>query len=156
MGPNGEGRKIHWVSWAKMSEAKDLGGLGFKDMECLNKVLVEKQGWHILTQSESLLARVLSIFHIAPSSKPSKVVELFGVGKTSFGVGNGLKEVTDDMLGVELLFFVGTTDGFLRFFQALLSPRRTMIIVSYGLLNCYTYREGLRISKCYNIILIKI
>ena len=32
-GYNGDSRKVHWVKWKKLCEAKDRGGMGFKDIE---------------------------------------------------------------------------------------------------------------------------
>ena len=34
--------KIHWESWIKMTMAKYLGGLGFKDLKVFNKALLGK------------------------------------------------------------------------------------------------------------------
>ncbi|GAA0175470.1 hypothetical protein LIER_28637 [Lithospermum erythrorhizon] len=37
-------RGIHWQSWDKLCEDKLEGGLGFKDLECMNLALLAKQG----------------------------------------------------------------------------------------------------------------
>lgn len=52
-------RKLHWVTWSKMCEAKELGGLGFKDMEVCNQALLAKQCWRLLSQPQSILTQVL-------------------------------------------------------------------------------------------------
>lgn len=35
--------KIHWLAWDRMTEAKENGGLGFKDLEAFNLALLRKQ-----------------------------------------------------------------------------------------------------------------
>lgn len=54
-----DGFKIHWMNWQKMGNHKNKGGLGFRDLECFNKTLLAKQLWRILSQPQSLIAKVL-------------------------------------------------------------------------------------------------
>lgn len=52
-------KKIHWCSWHKMGFAKEAGGLGFRNLENLNIVVLAKQGWRLTQHPNSLAARVL-------------------------------------------------------------------------------------------------
>ncbi|GAA0160329.1 hypothetical protein LIER_16910 [Lithospermum erythrorhizon] len=55
-----EGDKgIHWKSWNKLCNEKFDGGLGFKDLECMNLALLAKQRWRIVTRQASLLFKLL-------------------------------------------------------------------------------------------------
>ena len=55
-----EGRnKMAWLSWEKMCTPKKDGGLGFRDQKSFNIALLAKQGWHLQSNTRSLVHRVL-------------------------------------------------------------------------------------------------
>jgi hypothetical protein len=50
--------KMAWLSWERLGMAKEKGGLGYRDLENFNLALLAKQGWRLLQQPESLVAKV--------------------------------------------------------------------------------------------------
>jgi hypothetical protein len=50
---------LHWMSWGKMIRSKNIGGLGFKDLNCFNKALLAKQGWRLCHNPSSLMGQIL-------------------------------------------------------------------------------------------------
>ncbi|XP_074306059.1 uncharacterized protein LOC141641287 [Silene latifolia] len=52
-------KKIPWIAWEKMCRSKEHGGLGFRDFQLFNKALLGKQGWRLMTEDTSLMARVI-------------------------------------------------------------------------------------------------
>ena len=57
-GQRNQESKIAWVSWKKMCKSKLCGGMGFRNLQAFNFALLAKQGWRILTNPTSLVARV--------------------------------------------------------------------------------------------------
>ena len=57
-GYNGDQRKVHWVKWERLCEAKELGGKGFKEIEKFNDALLAKQVWHIIYNPDLLCSQV--------------------------------------------------------------------------------------------------
>ncbi|GJX73788.1 hypothetical protein Tco_0312383, partial [Tanacetum coccineum] len=51
-------RHIHWLSWDRICEPKDGGGLGFQDLSCFNLALLAKQGWRLIMNPDLLLRGV--------------------------------------------------------------------------------------------------
>ena len=50
--------KMAWMSCEKMGRTREKGGLGFRDFEYLNLALLEKQGWRLLHNIKSLVAKI--------------------------------------------------------------------------------------------------
>uniref|UniRef100_A0A803PKP8 Reverse transcriptase domain-containing protein n=1 Tax=Cannabis sativa TaxID=3483 RepID=A0A803PKP8_CANSA len=49
---------IHWLSWKNLSKHKGMGGMGFRDLRDFNLALLGKQGWRLITNEDSLVARI--------------------------------------------------------------------------------------------------
>ena len=49
---------IHWMAWDKLSVNKAAGGMSFRKFHEFNVAMLGKQGWRLLIDSSSLVARV--------------------------------------------------------------------------------------------------
>ena len=63
-----EGRKLQWMSQRKLSRNKKDGGLGFRFVHVFNETLLAKQWWRIMTQEDSLVARMMKARYFLNSS----------------------------------------------------------------------------------------
>lgn len=52
-------KKKHWMSWRKMCNSKDSGGMGFRHIVAFNQVMLVKQCWKIIRNPKSLLHKIL-------------------------------------------------------------------------------------------------
>ena len=57
-----------WVAWDTLCKNKEDGGLGFHDIGRFNQALFGKQAWRVLSQPNSLMARVLESWYFKNSS----------------------------------------------------------------------------------------
>jgi hypothetical protein len=51
-------RKLHWLSWDRMSAPKMKGGMGFRNFSDFNKALLGKQSWRLIKDEQSLMGRI--------------------------------------------------------------------------------------------------
>lgn len=54
-GQIGNERKIHWLSWDKLTRPKSERRMGFKDLRQFNFAMLAKQGWRLMQDQESLM-----------------------------------------------------------------------------------------------------
>lgn len=50
---------MHWKVWEFLASPKVKGGMGFQELELFNTTLFGKHGWRLMTNPNSLCARVL-------------------------------------------------------------------------------------------------
>ncbi|XP_019158352.1 PREDICTED: uncharacterized protein LOC109155081 [Ipomoea nil] len=81
IGRVGDGRGIKWRSWEGLCKPKAVGGLGFYRLHEMNKALLGKQAWRLITRPASLVARVYKsryypncgFFDVRVGSNPSYI-----------------------------------------------------------------------------------
>ncbi|XP_027150078.1 uncharacterized protein LOC113750280 [Coffea eugenioides] len=61
-------KKMHWKSWADISDVKGKGRLGFQDIQCFNTALLAKQVWRMLTNSNLLVSKMVKGRYFPKSS----------------------------------------------------------------------------------------
>jgi hypothetical protein len=65
-GANNKG--IKWLAWDRMTYPKSQGGLGFRDLHTFNLAMIAKQGWKIMTNPHSLVAKIYKARYFPNSS----------------------------------------------------------------------------------------
>ena len=50
--------KIAWIGWKKLCQPKLKGGIGFRNLQAFNLALLAKQGWRLLANHNSLVAKI--------------------------------------------------------------------------------------------------
>ncbi|MFS7963195.1 hypothetical protein Hanom_Chr08g00735211 [Helianthus anomalus] len=62
-GGSSEERKMHWVSWDRVTLSKKMGGLGLSKLRDINVALLVKWGWRYKTEVGCLWRRVIESLH---------------------------------------------------------------------------------------------
>ena len=57
----GNQRKIHWSKWSTLCLPKDLGSMGFKELQKFNDAMLAKQVWRLLENKSSLFHRFFKV-----------------------------------------------------------------------------------------------
>lgn len=58
-GTKTNGRGINWLRWEKLTVRKENGGMGFQDLCGFNLAMMAKQGWNILSNPNTVVAKLL-------------------------------------------------------------------------------------------------
>lgn len=53
------GKGMNWLSWDKLTMGKNVGGMGFGDLEGFNLAVLGKQGWKLLTNTDAMVSRII-------------------------------------------------------------------------------------------------
>ena len=67
-GQKKEEKRVAWMSWEKLCQPKEKGGMGFRDLKGFNKALLAKQGWRLQTNTHSLFTRVFKAKYFLDSN----------------------------------------------------------------------------------------
>jgi hypothetical protein len=83
-------RKMHWLSWDKLTMPKSQGGIGFRDLRVFNQALLARQAWRLLHFPNSLCARLLKARYY-PSGNLIDTAFIQNQSQTWKGIVHGLE-----------------------------------------------------------------
>ena len=76
---NDDLRKMSLISWHNICLPKLVGGLGFKRLEIMNKALLLKIAWNLITEPDKLCVQVLSTkYGVSYSNIPYSILTRYG------------------------------------------------------------------------------
>lgn len=108
-------RGIRWLSWEKMSMARNEGGLGFRNLYGFNVALLGKHCWNFLNKLNSLVSRVFKARYF-PNTSFSLATRSGGASYIWSGIWTaketlirGFRWVVEDGKSIEIF-----RDGWLR------------------------------------------
>jgi hypothetical protein len=99
-------KRIHWLSWDKLTIHKNEGGMSFKNLHAFNLSLLGKQGWHLMTNQNSLVSRLFKAkYFLSCSFLNSKIGHNPSVvGEVYVKLNLFLEQVIDGVLETGLIF----------------------------------------------------
>ncbi|KAL8097756.1 hypothetical protein AgCh_030760 [Apium graveolens] len=59
--------KLNWMSWERLSRHKSSGGMGFRDFRSFNLAMLGKQGWRLMSNTQSLVTKMYKARYFANS-----------------------------------------------------------------------------------------
>ena len=96
--------KMAWLSWEKMCAPKKDGGLGFRDLKAFNIALLAKQGWHLQSNTRSLVYHVLKACYFLDR-------DFLHAGRSIMAAQDVVKLVTDGKWVMASLYRFGEING---------------------------------------------
>jgi hypothetical protein len=89
--------KVHWLSWDILTKPKSEGGLGFRDLYGFHLAMLAKQVWRMLTNPDSLCAKVLKAKYF-PTTSILQVVPSSGMSYTWRSILKGLELLREGVI----------------------------------------------------------
>jgi hypothetical protein len=89
--------KVHWLSWDILTKPKSEGGLGFRDLYGFHLAMLAKQVWRMLTNPDSLCAKVLKAKYF-PTTSILQVVPSSGMSYTWRSIPKGLELLREGVI----------------------------------------------------------
>jgi hypothetical protein len=109
-------RKMHWLSWDKVTRPKSYGGTGFRDLQMFNPALLGRQAWRLIHSPDNLCARLLKARYY-PSAHLLYTAFIQNQSQTWQGIVHGFELLKD-----RIIWRIGTGSS-VKFFRDNWLPR---------------------------------